>query len=41
MEVFANYYFYMTGAYDLLYSAVYPMKYLGSDVMWYKIVILG
>ena len=27
---------YITGAYDLLYSAVHPMKYLESDVMWYK-----
>ena len=26
---------YITGAYDLLYSAVHPMKYLESDVMWY------
>ena len=24
------------GVYDLLYSAVHPMKYLGSDVIWYK-----
>jgi len=27
---------YTTGAYDLLYSAVHPMKCLESDVMWCK-----
>ena len=29
------YKFYTTGVYHLLYSAVHPMKYLESDVMWY------
>ena len=29
------YNFYITGVYELLYSAVHPMKYLRSDVMWY------
>ena len=29
------YNFYITGVYKLLYSAVHPMKYLRSDVMWY------
>ena len=24
------------GVYDLLYSAVHPMKYMGSDVIWYR-----
>ena len=27
---------YITGVYGLLYSAVHPMKYLDSDVMWCK-----
>ena len=30
------YSFYITGVYDPLYSAVYLMKHLESDVMWYK-----
>ena len=29
-------FFYITGVYDLLYSAAHPMKYLESDVMQYK-----
>ena len=29
-------FFYITGVYDLLYSAAHPMKYLESDVMRYK-----
>ena len=33
----ANYYFTM-GVYDSLYSTVHPMKYVESDVMWYKLV---
>ena len=30
------YNFYIIGVYDSLYSAVHPMEYLESDVMWYK-----
>ena len=32
----ANKFLHVTGVYDLLYSAVHPLKYLESDVMWYN-----
>ena len=34
MQVLCKLLFYTTGVYDLLYSAVHPMKYLESDVMY-------
>ena len=39
MQVGANYYinFYIAGVYDCVYSAVHPIQYLESDVMWYKL----